>query len=247
MAILIPAIDLQKGKCVRLQQGDPNLETVYNIDPVDQARTWEDMGAERIHLVDLDAAISGSTENYRVIEAIAAAVGCQLELGGGIREMGRLQEVIELGIDYAVLGTAVITDHHFLREAVDVYPGQIIVAVDVRDNKIAIRGWKESSDYTVQNIVSRLENMNINEMIYTDITRDGMMSGPNLHGLAHLLNLTSMNVIVSGGISRMEDIESIINIKSSKISGVISGRALYNGSLDFSAAHKKLSVAIDPL
>ena len=240
MAILIPAIDLRHGKCVRLIQGDPSQETIYNENPVEQAKQWADLGAEMLHIVDLDGAIEGEMTNFPIIEQITHAIDIPIELGGGIRDMGRLQQVIELGIDYSIIGTAAIKDPVFLKEATETYPGQIVIGVDIKNNRVAIKGWKEESEYTTEQFIKYLGKFDIKRIIYTDVHRDGMLEGPNITGLNKILEESDLEIIVSGGISSLNDLQLVAELNNPRIVGIISGKALYAGTIDFKEAIKKL-------
>jgi phosphoribosylformimino-5-aminoimidazole carboxamide ribotide isomerase len=233
--IIIPAIDLHNGACVRLSQGDLRRATVYSDKPADVARRWEDAGARRLHIVDLDGAMSGAPANLNAIQHIRDAVSMTIELGGGIRTPEAVQRCRDLGIDYVILGTAAIRDPAFLRECCARHAGTIIVGIDAREGMAAVQGWTETTRVRAIDFARSLDPAAIAAIIYTDISRDGMLSGPNISATADMARSLSIPVIASGGVACMDDIKRLLAVESSGIMGVITGRALYTGDLDLAA------------
>lgn len=234
--IVIPAIDIKGGRCVRLKQGRLNEETVFSDVPEQMAVKWFDMGAERLHLVDLDGAVQGRPVNSDTIKRIIEAVPIPVELGGGIRDMKTLEAYLELGLSYVILGTVAYKDPKFALSACARFPGKIILGIDARDNRVAVEGWTEDSDLTPVNLARQFDQAGISAIIYTDIRRDGMRTGPDIEGTKSLAKAVNTPVIASGGISGISDVEDIIPLESDGVIGMITGRALYDGSLDLSEA-----------
>ena len=236
--IVIPAIDLKEGRCVRLKQGRMADETIFSDVPEEIAVKWYKKGAERLHLVDLDGATQGSPINNEVIKRIVNAVPVPVELGGGIRNMAALKSYFDLGLQYLILGTAAIKDPEFARRACESFPGQIIIGIDARMGKVSVEGWTEDSTLTPVELARRFEETGASAIIYTDIQRDGMRTGPNIKATCALAREISIPVIVSGGISGISDVLNVLKHKEDGIIGMITGRALYDGSLDLSEAVK---------
>ncbi len=228
--IVIPAIDLRRGRCVRLYQGDPDQETVYGDNPVEIARQWEQLGAKMLHLVDLDGAFTGFSQNARVIGSIGEQVRIPLQLGGGIRSREAVEKAISTGISRIILGTVVVEQPELARSLVGEYGASIIVGIDARDGMVAVKGWTESSAIKATELAARVEAWGVSEIIYTDIQRDGTMQGPSLAGLEDILSQTSLSVIMSGGISSKEDLLSL-KPYNNRVKGVIVGKALYSNQL----------------
>jgi len=228
--LVIPAIDLRKGRCVRLYQGDPEKETVYGDNPVEIARQWEQLGAKILHLVDLDGAFTGLSQNAKVIGSIGEEVRIPLQLGGGIRSREAVEKAISFGVSRVIIGTAVIEAPELARELVRDFEERIVVGIDARDGKVAVKGWTESSAVETVELAERVEQWGVKEIIYTDIKKDGTMQGPSLDGLEEIISKTYLQVIVSGGISSKED---LISLKpyGSRVKGVIIGKALYTNQL----------------
>lgn len=224
---IIPAIDIKNGQCVRLFQGDPKQETVYSSNPADMAQLWESQGAELIHLVDLDGAFAEHIVNWSVIESIAHSVSVDLEIGGGIRSLADLKKLNNLGIKRFILGSSVVQNESFFKEAIANYGDSIIVGVDLKDGKFALKGWKDFVDLDMVGFLKKLEGLGIQEIIYTDIKRDGALVGPNLEMIKYILENSNLNVVVSGGISSADDILAVKDLKEERITGVITGKALY--------------------
>ena len=230
--IIIPAIDLKGGQCVRLSQGDMDRATVYSENPAEMAKTWQSMGAQRIHVVDLNGAVSGQPKNRDAIIAIVSAVSVPVQLGGGIRGIETIKEYFSCGIDRVILGTAAIKDPLFLEESCRTWPGKIIVGIDATDGMVCVQGWTEKTAMSVVDLVKKIEHLPLAAIVFTDIKRDGMLTGPNIESTALLARSTHIPVIASGGVSRIEDIEALLTVEQFGVSGVIIGRALYTGNLD---------------
>lgn len=234
--LIIPAIDLKGGRCVRLKQGRMTEETVFSDIPEDMAVRWHACGARRLHLVDLDGAVQGRPVNTKAIKRIVDAVPIPVELGGGVREMAVLESYIELGVRYVILGTVSHTDPDFVRRACRAYPGQIMVGIDARDGSVAVEGWTEETRQHPIELARQFEDAGITAIIYTDINRDGMRTGCNIEATRELARSIRIPVIASGGISGLADVLEILPLKADGVMGMITGRALYDGSLDLSEA-----------
>jgi phosphoribosylformimino-5-aminoimidazole carboxamide ribotide isomerase len=228
--IIIPAIDLKEGKCVRLLQGRKEDVTVYSDDPVATARRWADTGAELIHIVDLDGAFSGEQKNLEAVKAIRESVDVKLELGGGIRDMKRIDLLVEIGIDRVILGTIATEEPELVRNACSKHPGKVIVGIDAKDGKVAVRGWVEVTGHDAIGFARTVEGHGAAGIVYTDISRDGMLSGPNVEATRTMADSVGIPVIASGGIKSIEDIRNLL--KAGSIWGAITGKAIYSGSLD---------------
>lgn len=233
--LIIPAIDLRRGRCVRLYQGDPDKETVYGDNPVDVARQWEQLGARMLHLVDLDGAFTGQSQNASVIRAIGEAVGIPLQLGGGIRTREAVEKALSAGISRVILGTLVIEEPRLACDLIEKYATSIVVGIDARDGTVAVKGWTESSSVQVVELAAQVESWGVKEIIYTDIRRDGTLSGPDLAGLEEILEKTGLQVIVSGGISSLDDLHALKPYRE-RVRGVIIGKALYSNQLTLTDA-----------
>ena len=232
--IIIPAIDLKDGKCVRLLQGKEDEVTVYSDDPAAMANKWVDLGARLLHLVDLDGAFSGEQKNYDKIRAIRKAIHIPIELGGGIRDISRIEMLVNIGIDRVIIGTSATSNPDMVKEACKKYPGQVIVGIDAKDGKVAVKGWVEITELDAVEFAKSVEKFGIGGLIYTDISRDGMLTGPNIDAMAKMVESVKVPVIASGGVSNIEDIKSLIKIDN--LWGVITGKALYSGALDLREA-----------
>ena len=224
---------------MRLSQGDMDRATVYSENPAEMAKTWQGMGAKRIHVVDLDGAVSGQPKNRDVIITIVSAVSVPVQLGGGIRDIETIKEYFSCGIDRVILGTAAIKDPLFLEESCRTWPGRIIVGIDATDGMVCVQGWTEKTALSVVDLVKKIEHLPLAAIVFTDIKRDGMLTGPNIESTALLARSTHIPVIASGGVSRIEDIEALLTIEESGVSSVIIGRALYTGNLDLRECIKK--------
>ncbi len=237
--LLIPAIDLKDGKCVRLRQGRMEEETVFADDPLDMAQRWVDAGARRLHLVDLNGAITGKPVNAQVIRRIADAFpDMPIQVGGGIRDEDTVQLYLEAGVQYVIIGTKAVSAPHFVNDLCLEFPGHIIVGLDAKDGKVAIDGWSKLSNHDVIDMAQRFERDGVESIIYTDISRDGMMQGVNVDATVKLAGEISTPVIASGGISTLEDIRALGEVAEEGIMGAIIGRALYEGSIDLAEAQK---------
>jgi phosphoribosylformimino-5-aminoimidazole carboxamide ribotide isomerase len=234
--IVIPAIDLKNGQCVRLEQGLMEKDTVYSDNPAAMARHWQDEGGELLHLVDLDGAFAGVPKNRAAIQAIVAAVDIPTELGGGIRDLETIEAYLNLGIDRVILGTVAKENPALVGEACRRFPGRIVVGIDAKEGMVAVRGWAEVTEKKAIDLAREMEAFGVAAIIYTDIARDGMMQGPNLEATAALAESISIPVIASGGVSCLEDIRNLLQIEASGVAGVITGKAIYTGSLNLREA-----------
>ena len=230
--ILFPAIDLKNGQCVRLQQGDMNRATVFNLDPAAQAATFERQGFSYLHIVDLDGAFAGQPRNAQAVEAILKTVKMPVQLGGGIRDMATLEAWLGKGIARVIIGTAAVRDPAFVKEAAQKYPGRVAVGLDARDGKVAVEGWAETSTVTALEIAQRFEDAGVAAIIFTDIARDGLLKGLNLDATIALAEAISIPVIASGGLASIDDVKALLTPRAKKLEGAISGRALYDGRID---------------
>jgi phosphoribosylformimino-5-aminoimidazole carboxamide ribotide isomerase len=237
--LLIPAIDLKDGKCVRLRQGKMDDETIFSDDPVAVAQRWKDAGARRLHLVDLNGAIDGKPVNGDVIHAIAEAFpDLPIQIGGGIRDEDTIQGYLNAGVSYVIIGTKAVTAPHFVSDACLEFPGHIIVGLDARDGKLATDGWSKLSNHDAIDMAKRFEHDGVEAIVYTDISRDGMMKGLNLESTLELARAMTIPVIASGGITNMDDIRALCEVSDEGIQAAITGRAIYEGTLDFKDAQK---------
>ena len=239
--LLIPAIDLKDGQCVRLVQGDMNQSTTFSDQPEAMATRWLDAGARRLHLVDLNGAFAGKPKNLAAVKAILKAVDGRIpvQLGGGIRDLDTIEQYLDLGIHYMIIGTAAIKNPGFLADACAAFPGQIIVGLDAKDGKAATDGWSKLTGHEVGDLAKKYEDLGVDSIIYTDIGRDGMLTGINIEATVKLAQASSIPVIASGGLSNMQDIENLCAVEDEGVTGVICGRAIYSGDLDFAAAQAK--------
>lgn len=239
--LIIPAIDLKDGKCVRLRQGRMDDVTIFSENPLDMAVRWVDAGARRLHIVDLDGAVAGSPVNTHVIQQIANRFPeIPLQIGGGIRDADTVQTYLEIGVQYTIIGTKAVSAPHFVNDLCLEFPGHIIVGLDAKNGKVAIDGWSKLSNHDVVDLARRFENDGVAAIIYTDIGRDGMMNGVNVDSTVNLAQQINIPVIASGGVSTLDDIRALCAVQGDGIEGVIVGRALYEGTIDFTEA---LSIA----
>ena len=247
--LLIPAIDLKDGHCVRLKQGDMDQSTTFGEDPVAVARRWYDAGARRLHLVDLNGAFAGQPKNLPVIKAILKEFGDELpvQLGGGIRDLATIEKYIDAGMQYVIIGTAAVKDPGFLQNACTAFAGHIIVGLDAKDGMVATDGWSKITQHSVIETAKRFEDWGVESIIYTDIGRDGMLSGINMEATIKLAQSIKIPVIASGGLSGMADIEALCKAEPEGVEGVICGRAIYTGDLDFAAAQERADELSDSL
>lgn len=234
--LVIPAIDLKDGLCVRLLQGKKDAVTAYSDDPAKTAMRWESYGAKLLHIVDLDGAFTGSQKNFEAILKIRQAVKMPLQVGGGIRNIGTILNLFSAGIDRVIIGTAAIEDPEFLTYSCKKYPGRILVGIDAKNGMVAIRGWEEVTSTEARTLAQRLEIIGIAGIIYTDISRDGMLTGPNIDATRQMVECLKVPVIASGGVSGIEDIKNLMSIKN--LWGAITGKAIYSGALDLREAIK---------
>ena len=238
--LLIPAIDLKDGHCVRLKQGDMDDATVFSEDPAAMARHWLAQGARRLHLVDLNGAVAGKPKNEAVIKSITAAVGDDIpvQLGGGIRDLDTIEACLDGGLSYVIIGTAAVKNPGFLHDACVAFPGHIIVGLDAKEGKVATDGWSKLTGHDVVDLGKKYEDYGVESIIYTDIGRDGMLSGINIEATVRLAQALTIPVIASGGLSNLDDIKALCAVEGEGVVGTIAGRAIYDGSLDFAAAQK---------
>lgn len=226
--IIYPAIDIKDGKCVRLKQGDYKQETIYNDCPVDVAKMWEQQGATYLHIVDLDGAKTGESINQAIIDDIVKEMHIPIQVGGGIRSLQTVADYIYSGVDRIIIGTGAIRDQYFLRQAVKTYGDKIAVSIDARNGYVATDGWTETSTIKATDLLKQLESIGVTTIVYTDIFKDGMLEGPNLEELQMVNASTTIEVIASGGISNVQDVQ---NVKALNVHGAIIGKALYDGTL----------------
>ena len=236
---LIPAIDLKDGKCVRLRQGAMDDVTIYSDDPVEMARRWVEAGARRLHMVDLDGAISGTPKNAAAVHAVCEAFPeLPVQVGGGIRDEDTVQTYLDAGVRYVIIGTKAVTAPHFVNDLCLEFPGHIIVGLDAKEGKVAVDGWSKLSHHDVIDMAQRFEEDGVEAIIYTDISRDGMMSGVNIESTVALARAITIPVIASGGITNLDDVRALCAVADEGIQGAITGRAIYEGTLDFAAGQK---------
>lgn len=231
--IIYPAIDIISGKCVRLQQGSYSEVTIFGDSPLEMAQKWEGQGAQYLHVVDLDAARSGNTENHGIIKQIAQTLKISVQVGGGIRSLETIESLISGGLSRVILGTSAVNNQEMLKTALKEYKEKIVVGIDAKDGKVAIHGWEQTSDLTAVGFARKVEELGAKTIIYTDISRDGMLKGPNLAAMSEMAKAVGIEVIASGGVSCLKD---IVDLKSTGVSGVIVGKALYTGNLELKAA-----------
>ncbi len=238
--LIIPAIDLKDGHCVRLKQGSMTDSTVFSEDPAAMAKHWVAKGARRLHLVDLNGAFAGKPKNESAVKAIIEAIGGDIpvQLGGGIRDLDTVERYLDDGISYIILGTAAVKTPGFLHDACYAFPGHIMVGLDAKDGKVATDGWSKVTGHDVLDLAKKFQDLGVEAIIYTDISRDGMMSGVNIKATVDLARELSVPVIASGGITDLRDVKALCEAESEGIQGAITGRAIYEGTLDFTEAQK---------
>ncbi len=243
--LIIPAIDIKDGHCVRLKQGKMSEATVFSDDPAAMAKHWEAEGARRLHLVDLNGAAAGKPKNEAVIRSILKGLGNSLpvQLGGGIRDLDTIERYLDIGVTYVIIGTAAVKNPGFLQDACTAFAGHVIVALDAKDGKVAVEGWSKMTGHDVVDLAKKFQDYGVEAVIYTDIGRDGMLTGVNVEATLKLARGLRVPVIASGGLTSLDDIKALCEIESEGITGVITGRAIYQGTLDF----KKAQAAIDKL
>ena len=238
--LIIPAIDLKDGHCVRLKQGVMEGATVFSEDPCAMARHWVDQGGKRLHLVDLNGAFAGKPVNAAAIKSIVSAVGgdIPIQLGGGIRDLDTIEKYLDNGIGYVIIGTAAVKTPGFLHEACYAFPDQIMVGLDAKDGKVAIDGWSKLTGHDVIDLAQKFEDYGVNAIVYTDIGRDGMLTGVNIEATVALAQALTIPVIASGGLTNLDDVKKLCAVAHEGIIGAITGRAIYEGTIDFAAAQK---------
>jgi len=241
--LIIPAIDLKDGQCVRLQQGRMDSATVFSDDPGKTATQWSQKGARRLHVVDLNGAVAGKPRNEAAVKAIIAAVDSDIpvQLGGGIRELDTIERYLDDGVSYVIIGTAAVKNPGFLHEACDAFPGHIMVGLDAKDGRVATDGWSKLTGHDVVDLAKRFQDYGVEAVIYTDIGRDGMMTGVNVEATRKLAQALTVPVIASGGLNDLEDVKRLCELEAEGVTGCIAGRAIYEGKLDFAAALKLAS------
>lgn len=243
---IYPAVDIKGGKCVRLVQGDFDKETVYLENPVEAAKMWQDQGAKWIHVVDLDGAKSGTPSNVDVIKNIRKALSANIQVGGGIRNMSTVENYLNLGVNRVIFGSSAITNLSLVKETIDRFGAdKVAVGIDVRQNQVAIEGWTKSSGIAIEKVLGQLKDMGVKTIIYTDISRDGMMKGPNFTGIEKVLSFGDFSVIASGGISSMQDLKQLALYENKGLEGAIIGKALYSGALDLKTVLKEFDTCED--
>lgn len=238
--LIIPAIDLKDGHCVRLKQGVMEDSTVFSEDPGAMARHWVDQGGKRLHLVDLNGAFAGKPVNESAIKSIIAEVDGRIpiQIGGGIRDLDTIERYLDDGIDYIIVGTAAVKTPGFLHEACYAFPGQVMVGLDAKEGKVATDGWSKLTGHDVIDLAKKFEDYGVESIVYTDIGRDGMLTGVNIEATVALAEALTIPVIASGGLTNMDDVRNLCAVQDEGITGVITGRAIYEGTLDFAAAQK---------
>lgn len=236
--IIMPAVDIKNGECVRLRKGQANDVTVFSSDPAAMAKHWESLGAEWIHIVDLDGAFDGFPKNFELISQICSEVNVPIQIGGGIRDIECAAAYLEAGVSRIIIGTLALTDESAFRAMCLTWPGQVGVALDFLDNKVMTRGWVEDSGRNLDEILPRMQEDQAAFVLVTDISRDGMQTGVNVQHVEHVLKLTDLPVLVAGGINSLDDIKALLPLHKNGLEGVVTGRAVYAGSLDFSQALK---------
>ena len=240
--LLIPAIDLKDGNCVRLEQGDMKTATTFGDNPAAMARRWLDAGARRLHLVDLNGAFAGKPVNESAVKAIVREVGDQIpvQMGGGLRDLDTIERYLDDGLSYVIIGTAAVKNPGFLKDACSAFGGHVIVGLDANEGKVATDGWSKLTGHEVIDLAKKFEDYGVEAVVYTDIGRDGMLTGLNIEATVKLAQALTIPVFASGGLSGIADIEKLCAVEQEGVQGVICGRALYSGALDFVAAQKRV-------
>jgi phosphoribosylformimino-5-aminoimidazole carboxamide ribotide isomerase len=239
--LLIPAIDLKDGQCVRLRQGDMEDATIFSADPVEVAERWADLGARRLHLVDLNGAVHGKPRNEAVIRDILDVMGndVPVQIGGGIRDLDTIERYLDAGMSYVIIGTAAVKNPGFLQDACGAFAGHIIVGLDAKDGRVATDGWSKLTKHSVADLAKKFEDYGCEAIIYTDIGRDGMLTGVNIEATVALAQHVRIPVIASGGITDLRDIEQLCAVEAEGVEGAILGRSIYEGTLDFERAQQR--------
>lgn len=239
--LIIPAIDLRNGKCVRLFKGEEGTETVFSESPLEIARQWQDCGAGLIHVVDLDGAFSGEPRNFDIIRGIVNSISARVQVGGGIRNIKTIERYLESGVNRVILGTAVFHNREFLTEVCKRFPQMIAVGIDTKMGRIAVKGWKEVIDLDTESVLNSLESAGVSLVIHTDIDRDGTMGGINLNSIERFVKSSPIPVIASGGLSSLEDIEKLSSLENVGLAGVILGKSIYTGKINLKEAIRRFS------
>ncbi len=239
--LIIPAIDLKNGKCVRLFKGEEGTETVFSESPLEIARQWQDCGAGLIHVVDLDGAFSGEPRNFDIIRGIVNSISARVQVGGGIRNIKTIERYLESGVNRVILGTAAFHNREFLTEVCKRFPQMIAVGIDTKMGRIAVKGWKEVIDLDTESVLNSLEAAGVSLVIHTDIDRDGTMGGINLNSIERFVKSSPIPVIASGGISSLEDIEKLSSLENVGLAGVILGKSIYTGKINLKEAIRRFS------
>lgn len=235
--IIYPAIDVKDGRCVRLVQGKFSDVTVYSDNPVEMALKWESEGARYLHIIDLDGARMGKPQNFRIISDIAARLGIPVQVGGGIRSIDTIELMISRGVERVILGTSAVNDPELVKSALRTFDKNIVIGIDARDGMVAVEGWEKTSNFTAVDFAKKMEDTGAKTIIYTDISRDGMLTGPNLKAMEEMARSVGIEVIASGGVGKLVD---IVNLKDTGVAGVVVGKALYTGDVDLAEAIKKI-------
>ena len=228
---IFPAIDIKDKKCVRLIKGNFDNQTIYNQSPLDQASKYKEFGLLNLHIVDLDGALTGELINLDIIESIIKKLGISVEVGGGIRSIEKIERYLNIGVDKVILGSAAIKNPNFLKEACEKFKNKIVLGLDAKKKMISISGWKETTDQTAENYLKKVNSYGFSRLIYTDIERDGTKTGPNIDETKSIAKISAAPVVVSGGISSIQDVKKIKELKSFNIEGVIVGKAIYDGDI----------------
>ncbi len=229
---VIPAVDIKEGKAVRLYKGDPNAVKVYGDNPVEIAKMWEEKGAKHLHIVDLDGAFEGIPKNYKIVEQIVKSVNVPIEFGGGLRTYEAVEKMIEIGVERVVIGSLAYQDKDLFEKIVNDFPSKVVLGIDAKDGKVAIKGWLEKTEYSPLEFAKMYENLPIWGYLYTDVNRDGALIGPNIEGTKHLAENLSKPVIASGGVSSLEDVKKLYELRKYGVYGVVVGKALYEGKIN---------------
>lgn len=238
--LIIPAIDLKEGKCVRLRQGRMEDDTIFSENPLEVVERWVEAGTKRLHVIDLDGAVAGKPRNSDVINTFAKAYpDLSIQVGGGIRDEDTVQEYLDAGVSYVIIGTKAVSEPHFVNDLCLSFPGHVIVGLDAKNGKVAINGWSKLSHHDVIDMAQHFERDGVDSIVFTDISRDGMMSGVNIESTVALAQSIRVPVIASGGVNSMKDLEALAKVEEEGIMGVIVGRALYEGDIDLAKAFKK--------
>ncbi len=234
--IIIPAVDIKGGRCVRLREGRADAETIFSDHPLEMAQKWAELGAERLHIIDLDGAFQKGPRNRGTIKEMVEAIKIPIQLGGGIRDLKTVESYLSLGVSQVILGTAALKDPALVKESCRLFPGQIVVSLDARDNRLAVEGWVEISEIDPVDLARQYEDWGVKAIIFTDISRDGTQQGPSVSSTRRLAQATGLPVIAAGGIATLSDVQSLAALEADGVAGMITGKAIYSGSLNLSEA-----------